>query len=106
MPKATVLYCLNVYPGEGEPEGEVHDEWFTSLEAAKRRRAYHIAQDPTLGDHPFDMDYAIYRVTLAALPRKRLALAILNRQWRQFVQSQTLMVDWYRPTRNKATDKQ
>lgn len=70
------FYQLVVLPDVTDGEGEDHDEWFTSLAAAKTRRAELIQvggcgkQGPELG---------IWEVDLAELPTRKLILNLLNR---------------------------
>lgn len=70
------LYQLNIEPDlEGDvPEGKSLDEWFGSLKKAKARRRELIeTSEPEPGG-----DWAIERIEFTKLPRRRLALAILN----------------------------
>ena len=73
-----IFYRLGISPGEGEAEGEDHDEWFTSLEAAKIRRTELIAMNDDL---KYGCDYGIRKTWIGCgLSRKKLILALLNRE--------------------------
>lgn len=91
------LYCLSIAPSESDGEGEDHDEWFTSLEAAKRRRRELIRDNPGLVGHKFGRDFEIEEIIFAKLPQKALALAILNR--RGYVAQRTVVVPSYIPSK-------
>lgn len=86
------VYQLHIAPSECDAEGEDHDEWFSSLIAAQRRRADLIAEGPDL---KYGEDFAIDAVDLAQLAPKTLALALLNRKG--FVKSRRRVVGPYRP---------
>lgn len=73
-----ILYRVNIAAHEGEGDEADHSEWFASLEAAMRRRAELIRENPTDEGWLFSSDFAIDRYELAKLPLKQLALAILN----------------------------
>lgn len=90
-----VIYRLNVAPGKDQDEGENCDEWFGSLEAAKRRRTLLIQGNRDLEGHRYGSDYQIDRVVLVDLPPKQMALALLNRM-RCFVE-QTMVMKEYSP---------
>ena len=72
------VYCLHIHPDESDESKTNRNEYFSSLAAAEKRRANLIAEDPNLDDHPLGSDYAIWSLTLAKLPTKKLVLAILN----------------------------
>ena len=74
------VYRLHIKPLESDSEGEDHDEWFTSLRAAKKRRAELIRNNPTLNDHPTGCDFDIDCYEVKKLPRTALILALLNRR--------------------------
>lgn len=74
------VYRLNIQPDEAAGEGEDHDEYFASLDAARRRRAELIRANPEMEGHRTESDFAIERVTLADLPPAKLVLAVLNRK--------------------------
>lgn len=74
------LYRVNISPEESEGEGEDHDEWFPSLNDARARRRQLIEQNPSLQNCRYQSDYGIDEVKLLDLPRKQLALAVLNRR--------------------------
>lgn len=75
-----IVYQLHIDEREDDGEGEDHDEWFSSLTAAKRRRAQLIRERPP-EDYKYGSDFQIDRVSLTrTLSPKRLALAILNRR--------------------------
>lgn len=88
------LYCLRVHPSESDGDGEVFDQWFTSLEAAKRVRARFIREVPA-DEYKFGEDFRIDEVVLRALPHRALLLAVLNRQG--WVQTRRTVVEAYRP---------
>jgi hypothetical protein len=73
------LYRLGISPDESQGEGEDHDRWFASIVAAKRERAKLIREIPA-DEYKFGEDFAIDEVTIANLPPRALALAILNRK--------------------------
>lgn len=75
----TTVYRLNVERKEDDADGGDYDEWFGSLREAQKRRAELIREDPTLAERVCRETYAIDRVFIDDLPRKRLILAILNR---------------------------
>jgi hypothetical protein len=73
------VYRLGVCAGPDDGEGEDNDEWFSSLEKAKRRRRELIAQDPYLdGGHRTGQDYGIHRVWLVELPPRELLIRCLT----------------------------
>ena len=80
-----VLYRIHGRPGEYDGDGENHDEWFSSLKAAKLRRAEleHDAKavlsvDPNA--FKFAEDFEVERVYFRGLPPQALLLAVLNRR--------------------------
>lgn len=79
-----IFYRLHVEPGEYEAEGEDHDEWFTALRVARRRRAELIrGYDPADPNAHLKLgsDYAIDRVEIdTAGPLRPLILALLSRK--------------------------
>jgi hypothetical protein len=103
------LYQLHVEPEDSAPEGESADEWFTSLTAAKRRRAALIREKRQLhaehkaeyledfefweGGELHGTDYQIDRVILDA-PSRALVLRLLN--GRGFVRSSECVVPAHR----------
>lgn len=84
-----IFYRLNVIPEDFDPEGEDNDLWFTSLRAAKAKRAELIACAHEK-DLVSDAGYEIERVEVSAFPKKELALRLLNR--RAFVRSRKEVV--------------
>ena len=74
-----IVYRLKVEPAEYDSDGEDHDEWFGSLRAARERRRELVTEDPALEEHRTGQDFAISRVTVADMPRRKLVLALLNR---------------------------
>jgi len=90
------LYKLEIAPPETEGEGEDWSEWFTSLQAARKRRAELIEQDPKLSDHRYGHDYEISRVTFASLPLRELLLAVMNRKG---ISKSEVVVSYYEPRR-------
>ena len=74
------IYRLGIEPGEANSEGEDHDEYFSSLDAAGRRRAELIREDPDLDGHRYGEDFEIERIDLADLAPRAMLLAILNRK--------------------------
>lgn len=97
MANERILYRLGVAPSEDAGEGEDCDEWYPKLSFAKSRRAKLIAENPMLDNHRYGRDFEIERVELVPLPRKAMALALLNRR-KMFVARQ-IVVDAYVPTR-------
>lgn len=93
------LYQLQIAPGEYEAEGENHDEWFASLDAARERRRRLIAEDPELKDHRFGRDFEISRIAVADLPLRALLLKVLNRTgWQR---ERSVVVPAYYPKRKR-----
>lgn len=90
-----IVYRLGRLPSEDAPEGEDWDEYFSSLAAAKVRRRELIREDPDLVGHPTKRDFEIEATELANLPKKKLALALLNRE--HYVAGRTVVVPHYRP---------
>jgi hypothetical protein len=97
------FYRLSIAPNESEGEGLDCSEWFTSLMAAKRRRAELIAAWMPNGanageSHHLGCDYAIDRYVLArGMKRRDLILAILNRTgWAEHV-PETVVPEWTQP---------
>ena len=90
-----IFYRLEIAPSESDGEGEDHDEWFTSLEAARRRRAELIRADPHLEGHRYGSDFCVSRVILRDLSPKALVLAVLNRAGH--VESSEEVVPEYKP---------
>lgn len=72
------LYRLNIYPDQSEGEGGDYDEWFGSLEAARKRRAQLIRDEQA--DYRMGPDLGIDAVEMPPLSIKRLALHLLNRE--------------------------
>ena len=71
------LYRLNIMPRDTAGEGEVWDEWFSSLAAAKEKRKWYIANDRDVSY--CDENYSIDRVAVPVnLKGKSLLLAALN----------------------------
>jgi hypothetical protein len=69
------LYRLELFPAEGEPEGEELDEYFRSERAARRRRKELLDSGEMT-----DGSGTLERLTLVpGLGKLALALAILNR---------------------------
>ena len=98
------LYKLDIAPGESNGEGEDHDEWFSSLDAAKKRRQELIDANPSMGGHRYGEDYAISRVEFAELPPLKLLLAVLNRTgWNKHTE---VIVPWYAPGKSKAVHEE
>lgn len=95
------LYQLNVQPQEHEGEGEDHDEWFTALGAAKKRRSQLIRSMPA-DSYKFGADYSIDEVELVDLPTRALVLAILNRE---YVVSRRAVVEEYSPPTDDQPDE-
>lgn len=89
------LYRLRIAPDGTDGEGEDHDEWFSSLEAAKSRRRNLIRDNPGLLDHRYGRDFMIEEIVLLKLPPRQLALAILNR--RNYVARRNTVVPDYVP---------
>lgn len=87
------LYRLNILPQEHEGEGEDHDEWFTSLGAARKRRSQLIRNMPE-DSYKFGADYDIDEVELVDLPPRAMVLAVLNREC---VVSSRTVVEAYSP---------
>lgn len=85
------VYRLGV---EADPTDEAanHDEWFSSLEKARQRRAGLIE---LYGVHLTDPSLEIEEVELASLSPKLLALAILNGLG--YVRSREVVVRAYVP---------
>lgn len=97
------LYRLGICPGEGEGEGENWDEWFSSLREAKKRRAELIAQNPDGDNARMLEDFEIEQCEIPDLPRKRLAILLLNR--RGFVTNSKQVVAPYRYDREAHIQK-
>jgi hypothetical protein len=89
------IYRLEIAPSEDEGAGEDHDEWFSSLEEAKRRRSELIKIDPRLEGHRYNEDFSIWRYVPARLSPRRLLIAALNRK--DWVEDHTLVVPSYKP---------
>ena len=89
------LYCLGVAPADSDGEGEDHDEWFTSLAAALKRRQVLIKENPDLKAHRYGEDFEITLVTTLDLPAGKLILEILNRGW--WKEHSEIVVPLYRP---------
>lgn len=90
------VYQLVLRPGEYDGEGEDHDEWFSSLALAKRRRAQ-LKREGLL-QHG---DGAINRCVLVDEPKKRLALALLNQE-ACFRSVRRVVEPWLDPTVQRA----
>lgn len=76
------LYRLSIAPdiNGGDGEGEDHDEWFSSLRAARRRRSELIREwKDAWPDHPYGEDFSVHKVTFQDLPKKALLLQVLHR---------------------------
>jgi hypothetical protein len=99
---AMKFYRLEIAPDESEGEGEDHDEWFSSLEGAKRRRSELIRRDPHLDGHRYGSDFAIHCVVLKDLPKRALVLAVLNR--RGYTKSDDKIVSVYCVPREGRTE--
>lgn len=97
-----IVYRLEVAPSDSDGEGEDHDEWFSSLQAAKKRRGELIKQDPDLEDHRYGEDFEIEKITLADDSRLKLILAILNRT--SFYTSREQVVPPYKPVKPCQTE--
>lgn len=91
------FYRLHIAPDEAEGEGEDHDQWFTSLRAARRRRAELIADNPSLRGHRYGQDFKIERVELVQLPPQALLLAVLN--GRGYIEQRSTVIENYKPAR-------
>ena len=79
---AWIVYRLNVSPGEHDNDSRDYDEWFTSLRAAKARRAQLIAVTD-VKDYRYGRDFEIERVGVAKAPPMELILRLLRRMhWR------------------------
>lgn len=70
------LYRLSILPDPTDPEGEDHDEWFSSLRAAKKRRSGLLREGACSRDVP---DLEITENELADVPERQLLLRVLNR---------------------------
>jgi hypothetical protein len=85
------LYRVTVYPNEVDAEGMDKDEWFYSLDAARRRRRELIKEGD---DYKYGQNFRIDRVRLKDLPPKALILACLHGD---AVESVEEVVAAYRP---------
>jgi hypothetical protein len=85
------FYLLHISPGE--IEGEDCDEYFTSLEAAKQRRAALMENNL---EEDLEGEFQIDRITLVDLPPMQLALALLNRK--AFICKREVVVDAVAPS--------
>lgn len=92
------VYQLHIAPSDADGEGEDHDEWFSSLKAARARRAELIAEDPQLEGHAYGVDFKIEVHEVRPLPRRELVLALLNRRG-CFFGGETVVPD-YSPRRD------
>lgn len=81
-----VFYRLRIRPGEHDADGECFDEWFSSIEAARRRRLECI-RDARANRSliKYGSDFEIERVALAPMSPKRMVLAVLNQ--REFIKT-------------------
>ena len=91
------LYRLGICPDESQGEGEDHDEWFSSLREAQRRRAELIRLDPHLEGHRYGEDFEIDRVVFVDWSLRKLLLAVLN--WDGCVEARDQVVPRYVPTK-------
>ncbi len=87
------FYRLNVAPDEYDSDDKDCNEWFSSLDAAKKRRADFIATHPTRDGQRDDSDFSIDHVTLTTLGPKALLLAVLNRAG--FISAEVTVVEAY-----------
>lgn len=88
------VYQLHISGSDYDADGEDFDEYFSSLEAARRRRKQLIDADPKMKDCRFDSDYKIDKLTLSTkLSPRQLILAILNRKG--YVKERETVVEEY-----------
>jgi hypothetical protein len=88
------LYLLRIDPDESASEGERWDEWFSSLEAARRRRSEMIRK-ALAGEKDMrcGADFQIEMCEIADLPKRALVLAALN--GKGYVDARTTVVpEW------------
>lgn len=88
------LYRLKVAPDESDGEGEDHDEWFTSLIAAQKRRRYLIKNTPNDG-YRYGEDFEVSEVVFVELPPRALLLRVLNRT--AFIDTSRVMMPAHKP---------
>ena len=88
-----IVYELHISPDEYESDDKDCDEWFSSLRAAKKRRAELIKEYPTKEGQRFDSDFSIDRVVISSLPHRDLVLALLNGSG--FIRSKETVVEPY-----------
>lgn len=76
------VYQLNVVAGENDADGENFDEWFTSLRAARARRAELIAETKASNfeNVKYGHDLKIVCFEVADMPLSKLVLALLNQR--------------------------
>jgi hypothetical protein len=98
------LYQLGISPSESDGEGEDHDEWFTSLAAARKRRATLIDEDPELRGHRYGEDFEITKVTTLDLPVGKMILEILNRGW--WKEHSEIVVPVYHPKQDRHPEQE
>lgn len=91
------LYQLKIRPDESQSEAENCDEWFSSLEAARRRRI-ELIKTTHPSEYRYGSDFAIVEVIFAKLPTRQLLLAVLNR--RGYAASQRVVVTDYIPQKD------
>lgn len=77
-----IVYRLQINTDENAGEGEDHTEWFSSLAAARKRRAVLIRRNGRKSPSCiYDTDHAIHRVTVPGASKTTI-LEALNRSAR------------------------